>query len=63
MYVISSNSIAHTYREREMSKNSMSRDDSKKFEYLMKKYSPLIPEAVARHSLKKAGFKPQSEET
>jgi hypothetical protein len=46
-----------------MSKNSMSRDDSKKFEYLMKKYSPLIPEAVARHSLKKAGFKPQSEET
>ena len=36
--------------------NKVTREDSKKMEILMKRYSPLIPEAVSQHCLKKAGF-------
>ena len=40
-----------------MSKNGgVTREDSKKMEILMRRYSPLIPEAVSKHCLKKAGF-------
>ena len=43
--------------------NRPSHDDGKKFEMLMKRYSPLIPEAVSKHCLKNAGFQAENEET